>query len=168
MGYSSSFGIASLGIRLNYIQYRAEGFETQDYLTFDFGGVTRLTDQLTIGAFIKNINQPLLSDFGNERIPAQMVFGVKFSPTEFISIIGEVDKTLNEVTTWKGALEYIIYKKIFFRTGFNIDPNAGFFGIGYNHNKFNVDYAIQFLEQLQAGHQVSVSYRIKNKTETGK
>lgn len=162
-GYSNSFGNTSLGIRTNYVQYRAEGFGTRGYLTIDFGGVTKLSEQVFLGAFIKNINQPKISDIDDERVPVQMIFGIRYQPARHINIMAEVDKTLSFDLTWRGGLEIYVYKKICFRTGFNLHPNAAFFGTGYQSQKLKIDYAIQFLDLLSTGHQISASYMINLK-----
>ncbi|MFM9840649.1 MAG: hypothetical protein ACKVOQ_20445, partial [Cyclobacteriaceae bacterium] len=51
-GIGNQFGITSLGAKVNYIQYRAEGFGTHSAVSVDFGGITKLTKQLSIGAYI--------------------------------------------------------------------------------------------------------------------
>lgn len=43
IGFGNQFGIASLGAKVNLIQYRADGFGVSSALSFDFGGITELT-----------------------------------------------------------------------------------------------------------------------------
>jgi hypothetical protein len=57
LGFGNKFGIASLGVKANYIQYQADGFGTYGAVSIDFGGLAELTDQLSIGAYITNLNQ---------------------------------------------------------------------------------------------------------------
>ena len=129
-GYGNRFGIASLGLKVNYVQYRAEGFGTKSVATINAGGIADLTPQLSVGAYITNINQPKVSG-KNEHLPTKLAAGLSFKPTEKLLLVTEIEKDLAYDPTWKGGLEYIIHKKLFLRTGFNLKPNASFFGIGF-------------------------------------
>ena len=40
-------------------------------------------------------------------------------------------------------MEYQASKKICFRTGLNLNPQAGFFGLGFKLNRFDLGYAMQ-------------------------
>jgi hypothetical protein len=46
LGYSNTFGLASLGIKVNYIQYNIQGFGRKAALTASFGGIAELTKRL--------------------------------------------------------------------------------------------------------------------------
>jgi len=157
-GYSSKFGLASLGVKVNYIQYYAEGFGTKGVFSFSFGGIARLTSQLAIGAHITNVNQPKLSALENEHIPTLLNAGISFTPSEKIFITTEVEKDLDYKATWKTGLEYKAQKKICFRTGFNLYPAAGFFGVGFRPKKFTLDYAFRYQPTVGGGHQASIAY----------
>jgi len=160
-GFGNKFGIASLGVKGNYIQYRAEGFGTNHAFSLDFGGVAQLTDQLSIGAYITNLNQASMSnDYQSERLPTKLTAGITFKPTQYILITSELDKDLDYAATWRTGLEYSYKEKLFFRTGFNLNPQTGFFGIGMRKKKLHADYAIQFNSLTGASHQASASYRL--------
>jgi len=160
-GFGNKVGIASLGAKVNYIQYRAEGFGTNHAFTLDFGGIAQLTDKLTIGAYITNLNQASMSnDYQSERLPTKLTAGITFKPIEHILITSELDKDLDYAATWRTGLEYSFKEKFFFRTGFNLKPQTGFFGIGMRKKKLYADYAIQFNLITGASHQASACYRI--------
>ncbi|MBL7844845.1 MAG: hypothetical protein KF846_02065 [Cyclobacteriaceae bacterium] len=156
-GFSNQFGLAALGIKLNYIQYQAEGFGTKGVFTINFGGIAELTPNLFIGAYITNINQPKLS-IDEDRVPTLLTAGLSFKPTDKIIIATELEKDLDYSTNWKTGLEYIFHKKFCARTGFNLQPNAAFFGLGFKTNKFMLDYALQHSINLSLSHQASVNY----------
>jgi len=160
-GFGNKFGIASLGAKANFIQYRAEGFGTNHAFSLDFGGIAQLTDKLSIGAYITNLNQASMSnDYQSERLPTKLTAGLTFKPLENILITTELDKDLDYAATWRTGLEYSFKEKFFFRTGFNLNPQTGFFGIGMRKKKLHADYAIQFNSITGASHQASVCYRI--------
>ncbi len=158
-GYSNQFGIASLGIKLNYIQYRAEGFGTKSALTISAGGIAEITPQLSIGASIQNINQPKLTD--GEKLPTRLAVGLSFKPSEQVLLVTEVEKDLAYDPIIKAGIEYCIHKKVFARTGFNLHPEAAFFGIGFKGWRLKFDYAIQYTNSLNFAHQASACYRIE-------
>lgn len=157
-GYSNKFGIASLGVKLNYVQYHAEGFGTKGVITISVGGIAQLTEQLSIGAHITNINQPEISSLEHEHLPTLLNVGIGFRSSEKLFITTELEKDLDYKATWKGGVEYKAHKKIMLRTGFNAYPAAGFLGIGFKPKKFTLDYAFRYRPETGGGHQASISY----------
>jgi hypothetical protein len=157
-GYSNQFGIASLGIKLDYIQYRTEGFGTKSAVSVSFGGIAEITNQLSIGAYIQNLNQPKLTN--GERVPVRLAAGLNFKPTEQILLVTEIEKDLAYDPTVKIGMEYAFHKKVFGRTGFNLNPEAAFFGLGFKGWRLRFDYSIQYTSNLNFAHQASASYRI--------
>jgi len=157
-GYSNKFGIASLGIKANYVQYHAEGFGTKGVVAFSVGGIAQLTNQLSVGAHITNINQPEIASLEHEHLPTLLNVGISFSPSEKVFITTELEKDLDYKATWKGGIEYKAHKKVLIRTGFNVYPAAGFFGVGFKPKKFTLDYAFRYLPATGGGHQATIAY----------
>jgi hypothetical protein len=162
-GYSNQFGITSLGLTINYVQYRAEGIGTRSFVGINFGGITQLSKQFSIGAYVVNLNQPKLSSIDDERAPTRLVVGVSFQASEECLIISEVEKELSFDPTIKAGVEYVIYKKVFARTGFNLQPSSAFFGLGFKTKRIKFDYALQYNHTLSAAHQASAIYFIEKK-----
>ena len=166
IGFGSSIGITSLGVRASYIQYRAEGFGSQGAVGIDFGGITKLSKQIFIGAWIQNLNQPKLDFAGSEKAPVRLYLTVGFLPIEKFTIATELEKDILYPVVWKTGMEYIIHKKIYARAGFNLNPNSFSCGIGFKGWKLKVDYALQSFSRFNASHQATASIKIysgKNK-----
>jgi hypothetical protein len=157
-GFSNQLGLASLGVRVNYIQYRAEGFGTKGVFTVNVGGIADLTPRLAIGAHITNLNQPKISIDG-DRIPTLLTTGVLFKPTDKVMFATELEKDLDYKPTWKLGGEYRFHPKFCARTGFNLYPNASFFGMGFKTSRFLMDYAFQYSTAIQFSHQASIIYQ---------
>lgn len=157
IGFGNQVGISSLGIKVNLIQYRATGFGTSAALSIDFGGITELTEKLSIGAYITNLTQSRMGQ-NDERLPTRLIGGLSYQPDKNIFITTELVKELDYRTTWRTGLEYSFHQKFFFRTGFNLKPNAAFFGVGAHKKKLKFDYAIQLNTLVGASHQASISY----------
>lgn len=156
-GFANTFGLASLGLKINYLQYHAEGVGTSTAMTVSFGGIARLTSHLLLGAHVVNVNQPVIDRNTEERVPTRLIAGVAYKPSDKLFLKGEVEEDLEHAPLLKGGLEYRMYKKITFRTGFNLNPDAGFFGLGYKLRKFDLDYALQFNAALGWSHQATVT-----------
>lgn len=161
--FSNHFGLASLGLKVNYIQYRAEGFGSRGVITFSFGGIAKLTPQLTFGAHITNINQPRIATGIQETIPTRLSAGIAFMPSEKTFITTEIEKDLDHEMILKSGIEYQFRKKFYFRTGFNVQPSRAFFGIGFKPKKLSVDYGLQYDYNLGMNHQATVSYKFITK-----
>lgn len=161
-GYANQLGLASLGLKVNYIQFKAEGFDTHSALSINFGGIAELTPKVLIGAYILNLNQPKLS--GDENLPAILVSGVQFHPQENLVLLFEIEKDLHYKPIIKGGVEYAVHKKVKARTGFNLNPNSIHGGIGYQSARLIIDYALQYNAALQTTYQLSTCYLFsKNK-----
>lgn len=162
-GFGNQFGNTSLGVRVNYIQYRAENFGTQSAFSVDFGGITQLSSQFYAGASITNVTQSALNHSGTEKLPTRMTAGIGFKPEDKIWISTELEKDIDYKPTWRVGLEYLIYKKIAFRTGYNLYPSALFFGTGFQKRNLKIDYALKLAELTGTAHQASASYIIAQK-----
>jgi hypothetical protein len=162
-GYANQFGLASLGIKINYIQYSAENFGSRGVLTVSLGGIARITPKFFVGSYITNVNQPHLDDETGETIPTRMYLGIAFKPTEKVYLTAEIEKDLDVLSVFKGGFEYRFNKRFLARTGFNVHPDAGFFGLGFTPKKLQVDYAVQYQLQTGINHQLSLSLKLQKK-----
>lgn len=157
-GFSNTFGLASLGLKVNYIQYNAQGFGTKSVFSVSFGGIAKLTEKISLGAHIININQPEISSDDDEKLPTILVTGIAFKLSSKTLIATEVEKNLNYPAIWKSGVEYQPHKKFILRTGFNINPSAAFAGFGFRLLKFKLDYAYHHSFVMSPRHQTTVGY----------
>jgi hypothetical protein len=161
LGYSNRFGLASLGAKINYIQYRAEGFGSKGVLSVSFGGLAQLTPVLSVGAHIVNMNQPKISESTAERIPTVLVAGIGIRASEKVFTSVEIEKDIEYDPTLKMGIEYQPFPKFSVRTGFNMQPQAAFFGFGFSPKKLVIDYSLQYNPVLGTSHQASVGYKFR-------
>jgi hypothetical protein len=157
--YANKFGIASLGVSLQYIQYNAEGIGRKGAPTFTAGSITELTPWLKIGACIMNVTQPDITE--EEKIPTVLLFGISLKASEKVFVFMEVEKNIEEDPLLKASVEYRFNEKFSLRTGFHPEPVAGFFGFGFRRKKLQVDYAFSYYPQLGTRHQTGFSYIIR-------
>ena len=162
VGFGNKFGIASLGAKVNYIQYSAEAFGTKQALTLSFGGLAKITPQILAGAYIVNLNQASISP--DERLPTKLVAGMGFILNEQFFITTEVEKDIDYKATWRSGAEYTIRKKVFVRTGFNLNPMAASFGLGTKSKQLKIDCALAFNKVLGPAYQTSATYQFERRT----
>lgn len=160
-GYGNTIGNTSLGIRTNIIQYRVQEFGNKNLVSLSFGGITTLTPWLTLGGYIHNINQPEISE--GERLETIMTSGAIITISEKTRVLTEVEKKINYPVTLRTGFEYNIHAQLVLRTGFNVKPNAGFFGIGVKKKKLHFDYAYTWITSFASRHQCTLQYNLRTK-----
>jgi hypothetical protein len=161
--FANTFALASIGIKVNYIQYHSTSYGTKGVVTVSFGGIARITPHLLAATYITNLNQPVLSSTDDERLPTRITAGLSVLPSEKVTVTSEIEKDLTHSVLWKTGLEYRVNKKFSARTGFNINPDAVFAGTSFNTARFVLEYAFQYHEFTAASHQATVTYRFKEK-----
>ncbi len=165
LGVGNQVGNTSLGAKINYVQYRAESFGMNTAMSIDVGGITQITSQISVSAYLTNLTQSKLIGTDGERLPTKLVAGAGFRPSEKIFLATEIEKDLAYQATWRTGIEYAVYKKVFFRTGFNLHPNAAYVGLGGQKKNLKFDYAIRFGQLTGAAHQASVIYFFSTKNK---
>lgn len=163
VGYANTFGIASLGIRANYLQYSIENYGSKGVFTIDIGGIAQLTDELYIGAHIVNINQVKLAEFEDERVPTLIALGVSYRPSQRVMFNIELEKDIDFDPVFKSGIEYKVVEKLALRTGINTKPSRQYFGLGFSPNNIPLilDYTLSNHQLLGLAHQIGLAYRIK-------
>lgn len=160
LGYGNTFGIASLGVRVNYRQYTLEGFGNRGVVTLDFGGIAQVSEELYFGAFIRNINQAQLSDLQNERVPTVLNAGCSYRPVEKVVLNAEVEKDIDLEASFKSGMEYSFLPKFSARAGIRTRPFTNYYGLGFKTWKITIDYALTMVQILGSSHQVSLAYQV--------
>ena len=161
-GFANTFGLALLGLRVNYVQYKANRLGTTTALTASFGGIATITPELLFGAHILNINQPIIDESTGERVPTKLHAAIAFIPSDKLTLATEIEKHLRYRAVLKAGIEYEAFKKITFRSGFNLHPQASYLGVGFKPRKFTLDYGVQLTQAFGLTHQAAVTYQFNN------
>jgi len=163
LGYSHSLGLASLGIRVDYIQYRAEGYDPVVGLGITAGTIADITDKLSLGGYVSNVNRPLLPD--GTPMPVRMATGFACKPSEKVIVCGELEKDVGFTPTIKVGIEVTPFKKVYIRSGFNLYPGAAYAGFGFNSWRLSFDYSIAYSPSLAYTHQAGLSFSRKKEAK---
>lgn len=147
----------SLGVGLDYIQYDISSVGTKSVMIFQFGGIAQITDELSFGAHIFNLNQAELVSEGNEKVPTVMRAGLSFQPNDDLILALETEKDLGFEEVIKVGVEYRVIQNVFVRTGLKTEPFSGVGGFGFEFKNCQIDYAFANDNQLGSIHEVSFS-----------
>jgi hypothetical protein len=164
MGYANQLGLASLGVRLNLMQLRTEGFPTRFAWGIVLGGTATLGKRVRVGAYINNVNQPRLPN--GELLPIQLVSGLQFKPAQKFLMVFEVEKDLDRKPAIRCGMEYQFHKKLSARTGFQLQTLSVSAGLGYSLAQLRVDYAFQYHSLLGASQQIATSILLRKKKKS--
>ena len=163
MGAAHEVGLASLGVRLNYVQYRADGAGTRMAISAGFGGIAELVPGFRVGAHILHINQPLIDEAWSERLPARMAAGIAWVTLDKMHLTAEIEKEAGFPSMIRTGMEYRFLDKVAFRTGFQLNPDNAFFGTGFTAARLRIDYALQLNSQYYVAHQATVQLFFRKK-----
>ena len=165
LGVANRFGLASLGVKINYTSYNVKGLGTKSVPSIDFGGIAELAPDILVGAYIRNLNQAKLSEVEDERLPTLMNVGLSYRPTDHVMLNLEVEKDIDFSPSFKAGIDYAVIKNINLRTGINTNPDSQYMGMGITPNniKLQFDYAWSNTRYWGSGHQVSLVYQFPSK-----
>jgi len=154
-GFGHRLTDTSLGLKVNMLQYRSDGFGTRTAFTVDVGGLTQLTPEWSVGAGIFNINQASIS--ADEALPVCFVAAIGWQSRNGPLLILEAEKALQNPMRIRGGIEISIHKKLLVRTGFSTQPLTLTAGTGWTTYRLRLDFGTQvnqvtgFIYQASAG-----------------
>ena len=163
ISFAHGIGKFNLGTRINLIQIQIDQLGSHKTFSIDFGGLARVNNKISFGAFVSNLNQARYSRESHEKVPTTMAVGIGIKPMEKLQLSFEVEKADDTKPNYKPGLEYYIIKNLALRTGVSFYPFQQAFGIGFQPKKFSFDYAITNHNYLGFSHQISLSMNLKKK-----
>jgi hypothetical protein len=166
-GIATQWNHTSLGMKVNYIRYAADGMGSRSVFSASLGGITKLASWVTVGAHISNVNQPRLSKQLDERLPTTLTAGLLFTLAPKVIVAAEIEKRINDVATGRAGLEFNLHEKVTGRLGFQLHPQVLSGGIGFKLRYFLADYSMQYIQSFGTRHQASVAFRWKKAKVTG-
>lgn len=167
IGAATHLSGVDIGARIGYVQIMTLGLETRGLPFIDFGVITQLTDELSIGASLHHINQPQVTEFEDERLPALVRAGIRYNPVERFNFYLETQKENAQKIAFQAGVEYELIEGFFARTGLSSEPQKAYFGLGGFWKNITLDYAFNTHPRLGLSHQISVSYKIESKQTEG-
>lgn len=151
----------ALGVQMDYLHnFIADNYGSKGILTFEIGMITKVTEQISIGAHIFNPLQVKLHDYNNERINAALNVGLSYKPNDNFLINIESEAYSQENYRFKAGGQYSIKDWFFIRAGIANNPNIFSFGAGFNYKSFHIDFSSSMHQVLGFSPQMSFVYQI--------
>ena len=161
LAYARAFGrYIRLGLQLDYLQTTlGDGYGSKKNVTFELGIQSDITKEITLGAYVYNPIRVKLSDYGDERIPAIIRFGITWHFSESFLATAEAGKSsFYPAIVIRGGLEYSLKKKFFMRAGFSSGEEVFAFGFGLHLKGFRFDIAAIMHQTLGFSPQATLTY----------
>ncbi len=153
---SKKVGRLNLGLRVKYWRLTFTG---QDHLTswsVAVGMQVQLTEKLVAGIFLSNVTQNLIGQ--EELLPTVWFTGINYDASPKLQLSLEIGHNLSYLWEYKLGFDYQLKENISVRSGFNSSNREGHFGLGFNINKVQIDYALGIQLLLGISHQAGLIY----------
>ena len=170
IAYARDFGrYLQIGLQLDYILFHyAEDYGNKSALTFELGLQSKVTDELTLGAYIFNpAHLKITQTINNEPLPIAFRLGCSYRFTkDFIGQL-EVEKNTDiKGVILHGGLEFEAFRDFFIRAGAQIGTDRfqqqGLltFGLGYSVKFVEFNVSAQMHQMLGASLNIGLIFSI--------
>ena len=150
----------ALGVQIDYLRTAVgKGYGSSNIFTFEIGLLTKITDEISLGAHVFNPIQSKLNDYDNEKIPPLLKLGLQWELSENFVAAGEVQSDIDNSVCVIGGLEYRIMKTLYTRIGISNSPNIFSFGVGLQMKNFRFDFSSSMHHTLGYSPQLSLIYQ---------
>lgn len=165
LGFAREFGDKlRIGLKLDYLFFKfPENYENRSVPTFELGIQYHRNESLCLGAYIFNPINVKSRTINRDKIPIIMRLGFSYYVTEDFLITSEIEENFEHDFSYRIGLEYEIYKNIFLRSGFQLNPELFTFGVGYNYKWCIIDVCAQMNQDLGTSISCSFIFNIKSR-----
>jgi len=129
-------------------------------VTFQFGGIAKLTPNITYGAHIFNLSRSKVSKEKSIYYPVIMRMGFSYAPIKQVFISAEIEKDSRFNPNFKAGVEYRFNHYLFFRTGINSNPATACLGFGFKLKEWMFDYALAYHNRLGLVHNIGLVFSL--------
>lgn len=161
-GLSHLIGIHSIGVRADWFELRIEGERPRRVLGLSFGSRSKVSDQVTLCAAAQNVNLPRWEP--GHPLPMRLAAGVLFEATKDCTLSAEIVKETQYEPSLRAGAEYGVRQKVFLRTGYQLQPNTAFAGLGLIAWQLHFDYALRFSYFLGLAQQLGITWQIEKRS----
>lgn len=154
----------SIGVQLDYINAKIQGYGSKNLATFEFGVLARPIPELTIAAHIYNPAKIVIDKATGEKLPIVLRVGVTYEAIKRFFISAQIDKDFTKKLVFRAGVEYTLKDLISFRAGVATDPVAGTFGVGVKLKQgLGIDVACTYQANLGFSPHFGILYELKKK-----
>jgi len=163
LAYGKTLGqYLAIGVQLDYFRtFIGNEYGSAQAISFEIGLYSKLSDHLEIGAHIFNPIRMQIGHQTKESIPIAFNLGLLYHASEKLLLAMETEKILDQKTSYKFGLEYVISEYFIIRTGIASQPVLYTIGMGLNWNKLTIDIGCGYHQTLGFTPRVSILYHFK-------
>ncbi|MFN8340115.1 MAG: hypothetical protein U0V64_00500 [Cyclobacteriaceae bacterium] len=158
-GLAHLIGNTSLGIRASLYSFQNELTGAQWRPGLTLGGITRLTENVSVGAYISNLNAIYARQAWTASIPVRMSVGLRWHVSRWAGLTELVQES-GFKPDLRGGIEWQIRKNAWLRSGFHLLPIRFSLGFGFNGRSLKLHYASEYHTLLNLSHQFTLSIHV--------
>jgi hypothetical protein len=151
----------SLGVAFDMINIQIDHYGTRQLFTAEIGALSEINQYITIGFHIFSPGKVEIIE--EEQISTQMRFGLKYSPSDVVSLLTEVEKFIDTDPNLKFGIEYKPIDLFILRMGTNTAYGNFNFGFGLIRKQFSIDAGFEYHQLLGLSSSVGINYLGINK-----
>lgn len=152
----------SIGGEINYHNFNILEYGSVGAMSFELSLQYQIGQKITIGTRIAN---PIEREFTTgEHLPTVLELGMRFQPSQKVSLAAEVEKQIDMNPNFRAGLEYQLIDILFWRVGISSNPHLFTTGIGLDTPAgFKIDFAIRLHQYLGWSPGLSLVYAFDKK-----
>jgi len=145
-----------VGATLSYFSLSIPSYGSGASLGISIGGYLSLTDEISWGFHIVNVNGPTIG-IGKEKLPQNFATGIGFQPVPEVLLAAEISKDIRYPAEFLIGVEYTFIDLVSIRGGLATEPSLMNGGLGIHYRFFTFDYAVTSHVDLGSTHTFSVA-----------
>lgn len=150
---------ASIGVSFQLYSLQIRGYGQQSTWGIHLGFQYYLLDDLSVGAFSTNLNQPTIGNI-KEKLPQTFSLGFCYQPSNRLLINFELFRDVRFEQDYRAGFSYDIISNLFLRIGIEDKTESYSLGTGIFTELIKFDYAIKLHQTLGTSHIVSLMFEI--------
>jgi len=120
-------GNISIGGQFDLLRYNIDNIGSKNVFSFETGMIAHINKQITVGAHIFSPVHVKINDI--DKISARFRTGLKYSPSNKVFLLAEVDKSIDQDMELRFGISYIPIKTLTLMTGVNTTLSSFHFGL---------------------------------------
>jgi hypothetical protein len=150
------------GVQLNYQGLRIDAYGSKNTVTAEFGFLAKISEKVSIGFSVLNLNKAKASLFQDDRFSTYMRLGTNYQISSKVRVLLEAEKEIQSKLRAKGGVEYELLDRFYVRAGAASNPIEVTFGFGYQFkNRLKLDMGSAWHQQLGWSPHIGLTYEIK-------
>lgn len=162
--FGHRIGNTTMAVRNELFQFTGENRTTRLRYGLSLGSLTRLSEKITTGVYLSNINS-LTESVSPIVLPVRMAIGLAYHPAKELLLAVECSKDIRQRPAFRVGLEYEIVRRVLLRVGTQVNTSEIFVGTGFRFWKLITDYAFQYSRQKGVILTASSSIRLNKKAD---